>query len=153
MARGFAHGDPREDLFAETPPLFAARMGLSLAASTKSSHVDLMALVVGCAFMFAGVDRELYIDFPSADSLYMSGEHVERLRRALYGARDAPMVWHRDRATTVQSFGFCASRLHPGVYWHASRHVDDLLFRGLDEQQDWNRAEVRGTFSASRVRN
>ena len=40
VARGFAHGDPREDLFAETPPLLAARMGLSLVASTLTSHVD-----------------------------------------------------------------------------------------------------------------
>ena len=87
--------------------------------------ICLMALDVGCAFMYESVDRELYIDLPSADPLYMNAQHVGRLRRALYGAREAPTVWQRERATTLKSLGFCASRLHPGACWHASRHQDD----------------------------
>ena len=31
--------------------------------------------------------------------------------------------------------------------------LDDLPFGGLDEHQDWNRAELRRTFTTSRVRN
>ena len=67
VAREFAKGDPRDDLFASTPPLFLAKLLVSLAATLRPSSVfwTLMALDVSCAFLYAKVVRELYIEFPA----------------------------------------------------------------------------------------
>ena len=55
-----------DDLFASTPPLFLAKLLVSLAATLRPSSVfwTLMALDVSCAFLYAKVVRELYIELP-----------------------------------------------------------------------------------------
>ena len=50
VAQEFAKGDPREDLFAGTPPLFSARLLVSRTASSPEPQCTLMVLDVSCAF-------------------------------------------------------------------------------------------------------
>ena len=64
VAQEFAAGDPRDDLFASTPPLFAARQVVSLAAVSRKRMWSLMCLDVSCAFLYAGTERQLYIEIP-----------------------------------------------------------------------------------------
>ena len=80
--RSSFHGDPRKDLFSGTPHPFAARIVLTLSASQRSS--DVMALDVCCAFLYAGVDRELFTDLPSEDAMNMCGKYVGRPRPTLW---------------------------------------------------------------------
>ena len=51
VAQEFAAGDPREDLFAGTPPLFAARMLVSQVVSCSAQNLTLMVLDITCAFL------------------------------------------------------------------------------------------------------
>ena len=81
-----------------------------------------MALDVSCAFLYAKVAREIYIELPSEDPLAGDGNFVGRLRKALYGTRDAPQLWQRELETTLNGLGFKGSRLHPGFFYHEGRN-------------------------------
>ena len=59
-AQEFSAGDPRTDLFAGTPPLFAPRLPVSIAAICGLNQWRLMALDVSWAFLFAECERRLY---------------------------------------------------------------------------------------------
>ena len=67
VAQEFATGDPRDDLFASTPPLFSARWIVSMAATRRRRPWTLMCLDVSCAFLYALVVRDLFIEIPQAD--------------------------------------------------------------------------------------
>ena len=89
VAQELAGGDPRDDLFAGTPPLFAARLLVSLAAVLRAEPFELLILDVVCAFHYAAVKRSLYIELPELDPAN-DGTKVGKLRKALYGTRDVP---------------------------------------------------------------
>ena len=93
VAQEFAHGDPREDLFAGTPPLFAARLLVSRTATRRPKKHTLMVLDVSCAFLYAPIKRTVYIELPEEDQKSQTGEWVGKLEKALYGTRDAPQAW------------------------------------------------------------
>ena len=139
VGQEFAAGDPRTDLFASTPPLFLARIIVTMAAWQRARPWSLMALDVSCAFLYAKVARETYIELPSEDPLAGDGNFVGRLRKALYGTRDAPQLWQRELETTLNGLGFKGSRLHPGFFYHEGwnvalvSHIDDLPIGGTAE--------------------
>lgn len=64
VAQQIAQGDLCEDLFAGTPPLFAARLLVSQAASTGARQPTLIVLDISCAFLYSDVKRALYIELP-----------------------------------------------------------------------------------------
>ena len=149
VAQEFAHGDPREDLFAGTPPLFAARLLVSQAASRPQKDWTLMCLDVSCAFLYAPIKRKIYIELPSEDPRSASGEWVGKLEKALYGTRDAPQAWLEELGTTLDNLGFKASAYFPGLYHHEGlqvtmvTHVDDLLCCGPPEALRRVRTELQ----------
>ncbi len=148
VAQEFASGDPREDLFAGTPPLFASRLVVSTTASRRQRGWSLMALDIGCAFLYAKATRELYIELPDADPLARDGRHVGRLLKALYGTRDAPQRWQQELSETLHALGFQGGRLLPGVFWNSRlevilvSHVDDLLLVGPEVELNKIRAKL-----------
>ena len=100
--------DARDDLFAGTPPLAIARMLVSIAASCPDFH--LLAMDVSCAFLYADVEREVYIKLPKEDPRYGPGI-LGRLLKALYGTRDAPKLWQRELDKTMTRLGNTCSQL------------------------------------------
>jgi len=149
VAQEFAGNDARDDLFAGTPPLFAARMVVSIAATSRTAMHSLMALDVGCAFLYAKAERDIYIEMPSSDPMSVSGFHVGKLNRALYGTRDAPTLWQKELGKTLAALGFTPSKLHPGVFWSTQRgivlvsHVDDILATGPEEELRRLRSDLK----------
>ena len=108
----FAARDPRTDLFASTPPLFLARTVVSMAAWERARPWSLMAVDVSCAFLYAKVYREIYIELPLRGSAG-SRREVRGSLKALYGTRDAPQLWQKELESTLKDLGFKDSRLHP----------------------------------------
>jgi hypothetical protein len=149
VAQEFAHGDPREDLFAGTPPLFSARMVVSRTANKRRDRHTLMVLDVSCAFLYAPIKRTVYIELPEEDPKSTSGEWVGKLEKALYGTRDAPQAWLEELGATLEGLGFNASAHYPGVYYHPGMdvsmvtHVDDLLCGGSATNLEWLRKELQ----------
>ena len=131
-AQEFAAGDPRTDLFAGIPPLFAARLLVSMAATCRLNQWGFMALDVSCAFLFTECERRLYIELPSADPEAKTGEYVGSMRKALYGTREAPQLWNNELRRALGTTGFQSSGLHPRIFNHRRKdvyivaHVDDL---------------------------
>ena len=47
------------------------------------------------AFLYADIERELYIELPEDNERRAGSQNVGRLNKAMYGTRDAPAAWSR----------------------------------------------------------
>ena len=140
VAQEFNFGnDSSGDLFAPTPPLGATRYLLSGVASRSSSgpgSYRAMLLDFKRAFLYGDCEREVYIQVPAEDPDQCDGMCVGHLRKAMYGTRDAPMVWQKLVRRVLLGMGFVASRTCACVYVHHAHqvrvvaHVDDFLVTG-----------------------
>ena len=123
----FAKGAQRDDLFAGTPPLWAARLLVSKLATWKRRHWKAMVIDVSSAFLYADALREMYIELPDCDKEGKKKDMVGKLVKALYGTRDAPLAWQETLTKFLIELGFQASKLHPALFHHPSRDVDLAL--------------------------
>lgn len=140
VCQEFAIGnDPDGDLFAPTPPLGATRLLLSnLASNGRNGPGNHRAMFLDFtrAFLYGDAERELYIEIPDEDPDKKGGINVGRLRKAMYGTRDAPAVWQILHKNILTELNFKPSRTTPCVYWNRERqlrvvaHVDDFLVTG-----------------------
>ena len=148
-------GDPSGELFAPTPPLGATRYLMSALASRgirgTGSH-RAMFLDFKRAFLYGDCERDVYIKVPSEDPDCVEGVHVGKLRKAMYGTRDAPAVWQKLVRKTLLDLGFEASRTSACVYVHHQRqvkivaHVDDFLCTGPKVQLLGLRDQLKANF-------
>ena len=98
---------------------------------------------VKTAFLYGDARRSLYVKLPPEDPLTASGRYVGKLERAMYGTREAPMIWQDHLRETLFDMQFKESVTHPGVFQHETRdillcvHVDDLLCRGVRDDLMW----------------
>ena len=92
---------------------------------------------VKTAFLYGDARRSLHVELPPDDPLAASGRYVGKLERAMYGTRDAPMIWQDHLRKTLLDMKFKESVTHPGLFQHDTRdivlcvHVDDLLCTGV----------------------
>ena len=64
-----------------------------------------MVLDIKKAFLHATMSRDVYIQLPPEE--YVEGKYgVAKLRRALYGTRDAPLLWQAEVARVLSKLGF-----------------------------------------------
>ena len=96
-----------------------------------------MTMDVKSAFLYGEARRKIYIELPRGDPHSGSGQ-VGVLRKALYGTRDAPLIWQAEIKTTLESIGFRRSRLHPSVYVHDVRQMFLVLLAGNFGDGDCN---------------
>ena len=104
---------------------------------------SIMLADVKTAFLYGAARRSLYVELPPEDPLAASGRYVGKLERAMYGTRDAPMIWQDHLRKTLIDKKFKESVAHPGVFQHETRdlfmcvHVDDLLCTGVRDDLMW----------------
>ena len=109
VAQEFASMDVRDDLFAGTPPLAALRLLLAEAASrgeAKSRKIRYKVIDVKKAFLYGVMERILYIELPEQDPKAKDGKWVGRLKRTMYGTRDAPAAWQKMLGIVMRRIGF-----------------------------------------------
>ena len=139
VGQEYATKEKRNDLYAPTPPLAAARWILSQCASSgrrgaKDMRVEI--LDIKKAFLYGRLKRTVYIELPAEDPMSKGGQYVGRLWKAMYGTRDAPSIWQEELEATMLSLGFRASKSTPCLYFHPRNrirvvaHVDDLMVVG-----------------------
>ena len=58
----------------------------------------------------------MYVELPPEDPLAASGRYVGKLERAMYGTRDAPMIWQDHLRKTLLAMNFTESVTHPGFF-------------------------------------
>ena len=88
------------------------------------------------AFLYADIDRELYVELPGDDERRRGGANVGLLNKAMYGTRDAPAAWSRLARSMLVDLGSTACRTAACVFVHPSKgmeivsHVFDFLCSG-----------------------
>ena len=107
----------REDLFAATPPLEAQKILLSLAvtegvgyqAGCKSQGHKLDFIDVRRAYFHAKARRKVYVELPAED--HQPGM-CGKLKKAMYGTRDAAQNWEHAYMEFLENVGFSLSLIH-----------------------------------------
>ena len=150
VAREFNTGDKRGELFAGTPCLMAMRTVISrvMTKCENGTRRSIMLADVKTAFLYGDARRSLYVELPPEDPLAASGRYVGKLERAMYGTRDAPMIWQNHYRKTPLDMKFEESVAHPGMFQHETRdillcgHVDGLLCAGLRDDFMWLKKQL-----------
>jgi len=130
-------------------------MVLALAATRnwRVHHLD-----VKSAFLNGELEEELYVQQPPGFAL-PGGEHkVLRLRKALYGLRQAPRTWNSKLDATLASLGFSKCATKHALYGKSTErgslivgvYVDDLIITGSEQRDiDDFKREMKGRFCMS----
>lgn len=109
----------REDLYAPTPSLEAFKTLLAMLCCRGKggpSNWRLMVVDVKRAFFYAPAERPIWIKLPPEDQC--GDITVARLLKAMYGTRDAPMLWQKHVSKTLETLGFRPGKANPCVYYH-----------------------------------
>jgi hypothetical protein len=123
-AKGCAQGPGSfTDTFA--PTLFYNTLRAVLAIVAAENY-ELHHLDVETAFLNAHVQDELYMQVP--EGVDAPPNTVCRLRKALYGIKQAPHEWHSEIASTLARLGYTASSRDPCLFFKRSRTGRTLLF-------------------------
>lgn len=101
------------------------------------------------AFVNGNLDREVIVEFPKyvyPDDVRRTS--VMRLRKSLYGLREAPKIWYELLSTTLKSYGLVEMRNAPCVFTKQGVvvmcYVDDILIMSNLESEIDSLAEVVG---------
>ena len=115
----------REDLFAATPQLEAKKLLLSIAVTEgigvqqdcRSSGRSLDFIDIRRAYFHAPARRLVYVDLPPADrEPGMCG----RLRKALYGTRDAAQNWEYAYVDFLIEQGVASGLATPCIFYKSA---------------------------------
>jgi hypothetical protein len=142
VAKGYAQraGIDFEEVFAPVARLDSVRVLLAIAAhhNWEVHHLD-----VKSAFLNGDLEEEVYVSQPPGFIIDGMEGKVLRLKKALYGLRQAPRAWNAKLDNTLLSLGFTRSPSEHAVYTRGkddSRlllgvYVDDLIVTGGGEQE------------------
>ena len=147
-------GSGFDEFFAAMPSLSALKMLLSIAVTSKLSDSTgqvpktgtrklLGFLDVKRAHFYSEVTREIYVELPSEGKTESDGDVVGRLKRSLYGTRDAPLNWELTIRKIMMKLGFTQGKSNPCIYYHQKRdlrtvvHGDDFTTAGSYENIKW----------------
>eukprot|EP00439_Symbiodinium_sp_Y106_P005086 s6380_g1.t1 len=126
-----------DNLFASTPSLVTMRLLLCMALAR---NWGITMGDVSTAFLHALMNEEVFV-WPPKES-YPEGNCVWRLKKAMYGLRQAPKLWQEHFAEVMTTkLGFRRCKSDPNLYCHESgrlyvlAYVDDLLVVGTDEMR------------------
>ena len=149
--------DNREDLFAATPPLEAKKLlfswavteGVGYERGEEKNGMKIDFIDIRKAFFHADARREVYVELPNQDA---SPGMCGKLKKSLYGTRDAAQNWMDAYIKALEDMGFKRGISSPCAFWHKRReirtvvHGDDFTALGHEEQLDWFRKEMQKKF-------
>jgi hypothetical protein len=156
VAQEFSDGVKHDELFASTPSLASFRTFMAIAASLLKDYggYTLSCHDVATAFLHADIKSPVYIRPPPE---YIKLHNLDpscvlRLRKALYGTRQAARCWQDHLKAVLSDYHLSPLKSEPCMYSNQDKtmfvlvHVDDLLVCATDSER------LRFTkFLASRV--
>jgi hypothetical protein len=128
--------DLYSDTYSPTALSISMKILLQLAASRE---YFMKTLDIASAFIRADIDRDVYVSIPAF------GDHpavTAKLKKSLYGLKQAGRLWYEDLKKTLIDFGARPSKFDPCVFikefedgnvMYTCVHVDDLLVIASDE--------------------
>ncbi|KAJ2932734.1 hypothetical protein H1R20_g4383, partial [Candolleomyces eurysporus] len=148
VAKGFSQieGIDFEALFSPVVRYESVRFVFALAAiyGWYMTAVD-----VKTAFLYGKLDEEIYMEQP--EGFHQKGQErkVYRLRRAIYGLKQAARAWWQELEKSVKKMGFVRLNADSGIFIFRSdlgvviliAYVDDIIFFGKKSLADEKKAE------------
>ena len=134
VAQGFSQkqGIDYNETFAPTMHIKTARLLLALAAR---DNIEVRQYDVSTAFLHASLREEVYVKQPPGHEVKGKETHVYKLRKAMYGLKNAPKAYSDHFMSILKRLGFkqstrdeCLWSYKTGShYLHYLFHVDDVL--------------------------
>ena len=134
VAQGFSQkeGIDFSETFAPTMHIKTARVLLTIAAR---SNIEARKYDVSTAFLHAALDKTVYVQQPKGHIVSGKEKWVYRLKKAMYGLKNAPKAYSDHFMSILTELGFkqstrdsCLWSLWQGNYFvHYLYHVDDIL--------------------------
>ena len=134
VAQGFSQkeGIDFTDTFAPTMHIKTARVLLTLAAR---HGIEARLYDVSTAFLHASLKEDVYVKQPPGHEVAGKENHVYKLKKAMYGLKNAPKAYSDHFMSVLRALGFqqstrdsCLWSLKQGKYFvHYLFHVDDIL--------------------------
>lgn len=142
VAKGFSQveGIDYNDIFSPVVRYETVRLMVSLAA-LKQWHMR--SVDVKTAFLYGKLDEELYMEQPEGFIRKGQERKVMRLKRAIYGLKQAALQWWRALDKSMAAMGFRRTTSDSGIFvLNAPNrprvivivYVDDAIFMGADER-------------------
>lgn len=158
VARGNEQTDNFEyfELYAPVACIEAVRILLAVAAANGWSvdHLDIKG-----AFLYALLPQseEVWIKLPSIPGVPEASGQIVKLRKSLYGLRQAPKLWYELLATRLKKLGFRRSNTNDSLFIKADKgpqvyllvYVDDILVVGDGETVQDVKQRLSGIFSVT----
>ncbi|KIJ49713.1 hypothetical protein M422DRAFT_89278, partial [Sphaerobolus stellatus SS14] len=122
------------DVFAPTYRPAALRLVLAL---TALQDLELRSVDISSAFTYGDLDEEIYMEQP--DGFHQGGPNmVCRLKKGLYGLKQASRQWNKKIHSVLVSMGFTRIKADAAIYVYSKGNVkiivpiyiDDITFAG-----------------------
>lgn len=143
VAQGFTQrfGFDYEEIFAPVAMQSTLRVLLAVAGRQKMTvkHLD-----VKSAYLYGTLSEEIYMRQPPGFVVQKKAHQVCRLRKSIYGLKQAARVWHQTITQILMELGFsqCKSdsclyrkRLSSGEWIYLLLYVDDILVVCVKEEE------------------
>ena len=118
--------DNSDETYASTPNLLMLKTLLALPIA-RGWHVTLASM--STAFLHALMEGDVWVLPPV--KYHPEGGVVGKVKRALYGLRNAPKLWQQHVAATLESQGSRRMKSDPNLYYNAARKVKCTSFARL----------------------
>ena len=138
VAKGFSQveGIDYDEIFSPVVRFETIRMMIALAA-LKNWHIA--GLNVKTAFLYGELDEELYMEQPEGFKVKGQDRKVMRLKRAIYGLKQAALAWWKALDKSMAALGLTRLLSDSGLFVNKEKsivaivYVDDVLFLGADK--------------------
>jgi hypothetical protein len=134
VARGFSQveGIDYEETFAPVARYTTICTIIALATSMGWT-VGLHQIDVKTTFLNGEIEEKIYIEQPDGFVTHEKESHVCRLKKALYGQKQAPRAWYEKIVGYLMSLGFSKSVVDPNLYYHIVGDECLILVLYVDE--------------------
>ncbi|CAN0847266.1 Retrovirus-related Pol polyprotein from transposon RE1, partial [Linum grandiflorum] len=137
VARGFQQIPGRDFGQTFSPVLKPATLRLLLGIAVSNSW-PLHQLDISNAFLNGTLNEEVYMQQPVGFEDPDHPDYVCKLRKSIYGLRQAPRAWFECLSTALQQFGFSPSKTDPSLFIYKPGstalyvlvYVDDIVITG-----------------------
>ena len=113
-----------------------------LLATAALENWDIEALDVKTTFLYGDLDKEIYMQQPEGFIIKGQENKVYKLKKAIYGLKQASHAWNKQADKSLKSLGFKRCLSDSGIYIREQQenitvcviYVDDILFMGSSEK-------------------
>jgi hypothetical protein len=140
VAKGFSQveGIDYDTIFSPVVRFETVWLMIALTA-LKNWHIT--SLDVKTAFLYGELDEELYMEQPEGFKVKGQEGKVLRLKRAIYGLKQAALAWWKVLDKSMGELGFTYLHLDSGLFVNKDQsivvivYVDNVLFLGADKKK------------------